>query len=168
MRYAARRALRVLVLPRWPGPEPLNLTQHEARRRFSGAVVARLATVTETVRPHLVPITFAVDGDRIYSVVDAKPKTTVHGLRRLRNIRFQPQVSVLADHYADDWAALWWARADGVARLLDPKDAEAAHARRLLAARYPQYRDAPPPGAVIAVDVTRWSGWAGDAAGPAA
>ena len=36
-------------------------------------------------------------------------------------------------------------------------------AAALLAARYSQYRDAPPPGAVIAVDVARWSG--GPAAG---
>ena len=164
MRYAARRALRVLVLPRRPGPEPLNLTQQEARRRFTGAVVARLATASETGRPHVVPITFAVDGDRIYSVVDAKPKTTVHGLRRLRNIRGQPQVSVLADHYADDWSALWWARADGVAAIwADPGQTAAPVA--LLAARYPQYRDRPPAGPVIAIRVTPWSGWAASAPG---
>ena len=54
--------------------------------------------------------------------------------------------------------------ADGVARLLDPADPEAAHARRLLAARYPQYRAAPPAGDRDAIDVTRWSGWAARAA----
>ena len=70
---------------------------------------------------------------------------------------------VLADHSVDEWTAVWWAWGVGVARLLHPGDPEAAHARRLLAARYPQYRDAPPPGMVIAVDVTRWSGWAGAA-----
>ena len=122
-------------------------------------MVARLATVTETGRPHLVPITFAVHGNRIYSVVDAKPKTTVHGLRRLRNIRAQPQVSVLADHYADEWAALWWARADGIAAIWEDPGQTAAPLA-LLAARYPQYRDRPPGGPVIAIRVTRWTGWA--------
>ena len=120
--------------------------------------------MTETGRPHLVPITFAVDGDRIYSAVDAKPKTTVHGLRRLRNIRAQPHVSVLADDYADDWTALWWARADGIAAIwTDPGLIAAPIA--LLAARYPQYADRPPGGPVIAIRVTRWTGWAASAAG---
>ena len=135
----------------------------EARTRFAAARVARLATTGADGRPHLVPVVFAVDGARIYSAVDdVKPKSTTR-LKRLRNIAGNPAVALLADHYEDDWTALWWARADGVARLLDPGEPEAAHARRLLAARYPQYRDAPPPGTVIAVDVTRWSGWAGAA-----
>jgi PPOX class probable F420-dependent enzyme len=141
-----------------------SLTAQEARRRFSDAVVARLATVTETGRPHLVPITFAVDGDHIYSAVDAKPKTTVHGLRRLRNIRAEPHVSVLADEYADDWTALWWARADGAAAIwTDPGQMAAPIA--LLTARYPQYLDRPPGGPVIAIRVTRWTGWAASASG---
>jgi PPOX class probable F420-dependent enzyme len=155
MRYAAARALRVLAM---------NLTAQEARRRFTGAVVVRLATVTEAGRPHLVPVTFAVDGDRIYSVVDAKPKTTVHGLRRLRNIRAQPQVSVLADHYDSDWSTLWWARADGMAAILT-EPGQIAAPIALLAARYPQYRDRPPGGPVIAIRVTRWTGWAASASG---
>jgi PPOX class probable F420-dependent enzyme len=144
------------------------MTPTEARTRFAAARVARLATAGADGRPHLVPVVFAVDGGRIYTAVDdVKPKATMR-LRRLRNVAENPSVTLLADHYDDDWTALWWARADGVARLLEPRDPEAARARRLLAARYPQYRDAPPPGAVIAVDVARWSGWAGTTApGPA-
>jgi len=136
----------------------------EARTRFAAARVARLATVGRDGRPHLVPVVFAVDGARVYSAVDdVKPKATLR-LRRLRNIAENPAVALLADHYDDDWTTLWWARADGVARVLEPADPQAARARALLAARYAPYRDAPPPGAVVAVDVTRWSGWA---AGPA-
>ena len=54
---------------------------------------------------------------------------------------------------------LWWARADGDARVLGDDDGRAALGRELLAARYPQYRETPPGGPVIAVDVARWSGW---------
>src|SRR5947207_9112063 len=92
----------------------LHLEPGEARRRFAAAVVARLATVTPDGRPHIVPVTFAVDGDVIYSAVDAKPKTTTR-LARLRNIAAEPRVAVLADHYQADWDRLWWARADGAA-----------------------------------------------------
>jgi PPOX class probable F420-dependent enzyme len=136
----------------------LNLAADEARQRFATAAVARLATVGATGQPHLVPVTFAVDGDRIYTAVDAKPKTTAN-LRRLRNIAGNPQVAVLADHYEADWDRLWWVRADGTAAVLaGPGDM--AGPLRLLAARYPQYRASPPAGPVISVRVARWSGWA--------
>jgi PPOX class probable F420-dependent enzyme len=136
----------------------LDLTEQEARRRFARARVARLATVTEDGRPHIVPVTFAVDGGDIYIAVDAKPKKT-RQLQRLRNIRTHPRVAVLADRYADDWSALWWVRADGDAAILeDPRLTAAPIAR--LAARYRQYRELPPPGPVIAIRVTRWTGWA--------
>ena len=132
----------------------------EARTRFAAARVVRLATAGTDGRPHIVPIVFALEGDTAYTAVDdVKPKATMR-LRRLANIAANPAVALLADHYEDDWTALWWARADGTARLLDPADDDAARARTLLAERYAQYRDAPPPGVVIAVDVERWSGWA--------
>ncbi len=133
------------------------MSPEEARRRFAAARVARLATVDADGRPHLVPIVFAVERETIYSVVDAKPKRTTE-LRRLQNVRSNPWVSVLVDHYDDaDWSALWWARADGSARVLDRDEPEARAAVRLLAGRHPQQRAT---GPVLAVDVQRWSGWA--------
>jgi PPOX class probable F420-dependent enzyme len=131
-----------------------------ARCRFAAERVARLTTVGADGRPHLVPVVFAVDGDTLYTAVDdVKPKATQR-LRRLRNIAENPAVALLADHYDDDWSALWWVRADGTARVLDPGDPEAGRARALLAERYEPYRAAPPPGPVIAVAVERWRGWA--------
>ncbi|MCW3018121.1 MAG: pyridoxamine 5-phosphate oxidase-related,FMN-binding protein [Solirubrobacterales bacterium] len=133
------------------------MTPQEARRRFASATVARLATAGADCRPHLVPIVFAVNGETIYSVVDAKPKRSA-ALRRLRNVASNPLVSVLVDHYDDtDWDALWWVRADGSARVLSLDEPEAARAVESLAQRYPQQR---PRGPVLAVDVQRWSGWA--------
>lgn len=127
-----------------------------ARRLFSAARVARLATVSGGT-PHVVPFTFAVDGDVVYTAVDAKPKSTTN-LRRLRNIRDNPRVAVLVDHYDDDWSALWWVRADGLAAVLS--DAEAmVRPIQLLTARYPQYVASPPAGPVIVIEVDRWTGW---------
>jgi PPOX class probable F420-dependent enzyme len=132
------------------------MSAEEARRRFAAARVARLATADAGGRPHLVPIVFAVEADRVYSAVDAKPKRTV-ALRRLDNVRQNPAVSLLVDHYEEEWDALWWVRADGRARVIaDPDSAEARHALALLAARYPQQRAT---GAVLAVEVDRWTGW---------
>ena len=133
------------------------MTAPEARDRFVAARVARLATADRTGRPHLVPVVFAVQGDRVYSAVDAKPKRTT-ALRRLANVRENPAVALLVDHYDDaDWDALWWVRADGRGRVLEPDSDEAQRALALLAERYPQQRAS---GAVLAVDVERWSGWA--------
>ncbi|HME04556.1 MAG TPA: TIGR03668 family PPOX class F420-dependent oxidoreductase [Solirubrobacteraceae bacterium] len=127
-----------------------------ARRRFAAARVARLATVDTHARPHVVPIVFALAGETLYSVVDAKPKRTSE-LRRLRNAAANPAVSVLVDHYDDsDWEELWWVRADGAARVLERIEPEAVEAVRLLAGRYPQQHAT---GPVLAIDVERWSGW---------
>jgi PPOX class probable F420-dependent enzyme len=131
----------------------------EARRRFAAARVARLATVDAAGRPHLVPIVFALAGDTVYSAVDAKPKRT-RALKRLANVRENPAVALLADHYEEDWRALWWVRADGTARALAPGVDEARAALARLGERYAAYAAAPPAGPVLAVDVARWSGWA--------
>ncbi|MDA8318509.1 MAG: TIGR03668 family PPOX class F420-dependent oxidoreductase [Actinomycetota bacterium] len=135
-----------------------QLTAGEARARFAAAPVARLATMTPDGGPHIVPVTFAIEDDRVYVAVDAKPKST-RDLARLRNIRANPRVALLADHYEADWAALWWARADGEARVVTGQT-EMAGPVTLLARRYSQYRADPPAGPVIAVTVLRWSGWA--------
>jgi PPOX class probable F420-dependent enzyme len=135
------------------------VSPEEARGRFAAARVARLATADAGGRPHLVPIAFAVAGDTIYSAVDGKRKRS-RALRRLANVRENPAVSLLVDHWdEEDWERLWWVRADGAGRVLDPADPEAARAVELLRERYPRQRDA---GEVLAVDVARWSGWAAD------
>jgi PPOX class probable F420-dependent enzyme len=131
------------------------VTPQQARERFAAARVARLATVDPSDRPHLVPIVFALDGNTVYSAVDEKPKRTTE-LRRLSNVRTNPSVSLLVDHYDEDWSKLWWVRADGTGRVLEAGTDEAEHAIKLLAERYPQQRAV---GVVLAIDVARWSGW---------
>ena len=127
------------------------------RSRLTAARVGRLATITTDGRPHLVPCCFALSGDTIYSAIDHKPKST-RRLRRLENLRSNPNASLLVDHYADDWSTLWWIRADGTGRILDDAR-EIAAATALLVAKYRQYRADPPAGPVIAIDVTTWRGW---------
>jgi PPOX class probable F420-dependent enzyme len=117
------------------------------------APVARLATVDANGRPHVVPICFVLEGDILYTAVDEKPKRS-RRLKRLANIEADPHVEVVIDHYEDDWSRLWWVRLRGVARIV-----EDAHAVELLAAKYPQYREQPPAGPVIAVSVEERSEW---------
>lgn len=134
------------------------MTGEEARRRFAEAHVARLATADREGCPHLVPFVFALAGDTLVSAVDHKPKRTT-ALRRLTNIADNPRVAALVDEYSYDWERLWWARADGLARVVDPRSAEGELAMDRLVARYEQYRHRRPAGPVVVIDVERWSGW---------
>jgi PPOX class probable F420-dependent enzyme len=138
-----------------------------AHRRLAAARVGRLGTITGDDRPHLVPCCFALLGAEdaeavapgtVVTAVDAKPKSTL-ALRRLANVRAHPHATLLVDHYDDgDWSALWWVRVDGVARVIDDgPDRDRGVAA--LVAKYEQYRRTPPPGAVIAVDITAWRTW---------
>jgi PPOX class probable F420-dependent enzyme len=136
----------------------VRLPEGEARARFATVHVARLGTADAAGRPHVVVVTFAVQGDAIYTAVDQKPKSGSN-LKRLRNVDENPQVTMLADEYSDDWNRLWWVRADGRAVVLTDQR-QMAEPLRLLANRYWQYREAPPTGPVLAVTVERWSGWA--------
>jgi PPOX class probable F420-dependent enzyme len=131
-----------------------GMTPEEARAAFLRQPHAILATADASGVPHLVPVVFAAVGDQLALVVDHKPKRSTN-LRRLRNIAANPHVSLLTERYADDWSALWWARADGTAHVnpLTPPVLAAFQAR------YPQYREDPPDGPAVLVTVAKWSGW---------
>ncbi len=141
----------------WQAATVPTLSPEDARRLLEAVPVARLATVGASARPHLVPVTFAVHRGSVYTAVDHKPKSS-RDLRRLANIRANPRVALLADHYEDDWERLWWVRVDGHARVVEDP-ALMAEPVRLLAARYAQYRDRPPEGPVIAVTIDALTGW---------
>jgi PPOX class probable F420-dependent enzyme len=127
------------------------------RQRVLAATVARLATIDPDGRPHLVPIVFVLDGETLYSAVDAKPKRS-RALRRIENARERPDVTVLIDHYEDDWERLWWVRLRGRARVLDGGE-EAQRALGLLANKYEQYQRERPDSPVLAIDIAEWRGW---------
>jgi PPOX class probable F420-dependent enzyme len=104
-----------------------------------------------------VPIVFALDGDTLYTAVDSKPKRA-RTLRRIENARARPDVTILVDCYAENWNSLWWIRLRGRARVLDGGE-EYRRALALLREKYAQYRDDPPGGPVLAVDVTETREW---------
>ena len=124
--------------------------------------VARLATVDESGCPHVVPVCYATDGRTYYSPLDAKPKKkALTALKRVRNIRSNPRVALLIDHYEEDWARLRFLMVQGRAELLDG-GVEWRAARNLLEAKYPQYRTLPlPPEApvikIVPEHVVGWS-----------
>ncbi len=136
-----------------------------AQQRFQAANVARLATVTADGAAHVVPCCFAFVGDVIVTAIDGKPKST-QVLQRLKNIHANPQVSIVVDHYADDWTQLWWVRVDGVAETTPSGSDSAIDGRPTyndaidaLVAKYDQYKTMRPTGAVITIRSTTWRSW---------
>ncbi|HEY3558533.1 MAG TPA: TIGR03668 family PPOX class F420-dependent oxidoreductase [Kribbella sp.] len=132
----------------------MRLDEAVCRARVAAGRVGRLATVGTDLRPHLVPVTYAVHGDELFIAVDHKPKSTT-ALKRLRNIAAHPEVALLVDEYDEDWTHLWWVRVDGVARVVQTQGA----AVDLLMAKYPQYETNPPQGPVITIHADTWTGW---------
>ena len=132
----------------------MKLNPEESRRRFAAAQVARLATITPEGRPHIIPVTFAIQHDSLYIAIDHKPKTT-ENLQRIKNIKTNPTVSILADHYTNDWTTLWWTRADGTATITEDEVGI-----DLLVAKYQQYQETRPHPPAIKIETTNWTGWA--------
>ena|SRR5437660_1608943 len=128
-----------------------------AFRLASTERVASLATVGADGASHLVPCVFALDGETVYTPVDAKPKRS-RELQRLRNLERDPRAVLLIQHWDEDWDALWWVRLRGRGRVVAAPD-ELGVARRLLLDKYPQYRDPAELEPVIAVDVESWQAW---------
>lgn len=123
--------------PAVAGRSPDSVTQLKAVNRYR---VAHLATADARNRPLVVPLCFVCGKGRIYSVVDEKPKRVSAGrLRRIRNIQANPRVSLLVDHYEEDWSRLTYILVEGTAELLDAGE-EHRNAIRQLRRKYPQYR----------------------------
>ncbi len=124
-----------------------NRAMNKRSGRSEGAIatrlretrVARLATRDEQGRPHVVPVCYAYDGKAFYTPLDRKPKKKAGGeLARARNIRANPQVALLFDHYDEDWTKLWYILVRGQGELLSVGE-ERKRAIELLRAKYPQY-----------------------------
>jgi len=133
------------------------MAEMDAAALFAESPVAMLATAGPDSVPHVVPVVFAAHDDVIYTAVDAKRKSTQR-LRRLANIEANPQVSVLVDHYDEDWTQLWWVRADGLAEIHYSGE-EMANGYALLRRKYVQYQRIALDGPVVTVNVQRWSSW---------
>lgn len=130
-------------LPRW------------AQKLIEAAPVGRLGMVDDAGRPRVLPVTFAVAGDSVWSAVDEKPKRAAGGeLARVRWLRARPEATLLVDRYSDDWSELAWVQLIGRVTVLE--DAEPPPE---LIGRYEPYRRRPPPGPVLRLDIERAVHW---------
>jgi PPOX class probable F420-dependent enzyme len=131
-----------------------------ALRLIRSARVAHLATADARGQPHVIPICFVFDGNYFYSPIDEKPKRTApQKLKRIRNILENPQVSLVIDHYDEDWRKLAYLLLFGKARVL-LSGVKHRNAVRLLRRKYRQYRSmAIERRPVICISPTRLRAW---------
>jgi PPOX class probable F420-dependent enzyme len=129
----------------------------QERARVAAARVGRLATVRADGTPHIVAVTFALDGGIVVSAVDHKPKRTQH-LQRLRNLDERPTASLLVDHYEDDWSKLWWVRLDLDVEVVrdEPRRTDLLEP---LIGKYADYRVTPPQGPVLRMAIRSTTSW---------
>jgi PPOX class probable F420-dependent enzyme len=126
----------------------------EERRGHLGLVDAEGA-------PRVLPVTFAVAGGDLVTVVDDKPKRAPGAaLARVRWLRREPRAALTVDRYDDDWSRLAWVQVLGRVAV---EDAVAADALAALQARYAPYRERAPRGPLLRLRPERVLVWRADA-----
>jgi len=115
-----------------------QLLADEVRALLDRSRIGHLATADRQLRPHVVPLCYAREDDRLYFIVDEKPKQLGKRLKRLRNIAENPAVALVVDVYDEDWRRLEYALVRGTAEIVTRSE-EFRRALALLRARYPQY-----------------------------
>ena len=127
-----------------------------ARELLERERVARLAYLDREGRPRVLPVTFAVAGDSVWSAIDEKPKRAAEPAR-VGALRQRPEAALVVDVYDDDWSRLAWVQLLGrveVVPIAEDPDAVAA-----LGAKYPQYAERTPPGPLLRLRVDRALEW---------
>jgi PPOX class probable F420-dependent enzyme len=123
------------------------------------ARVGHLGLLDDDGRPRVLPVTFALAGERLYSIVDEKPKR-VSGKRlaRVRYLRRRPFVALTVDRYDEDWSKLAWVQVLGTVAVIDRPETQ-PEAIAALSAKYEAYRHRVPGGPLLELTPERVLQW---------
>ena len=137
----------------------MRLDAAAAWERLGSADHGVLGTVHTDRGVDLVPVVYAIDGDRIFVPIDrVKAKSTTR-LQRLENLWRDARCTLLVEHYDQtDWTQLWWVRVNGVGHEASLEDVE--EFRPQLSVRYPQYKDPLSVVGGLVIDDIEITGWA--------
>lgn len=119
--------------------------------------VGHLGIIDGTGHPRVLPVTYTICDEAVWTAVDNKPKRRDQVLARVRWLRERPHAALTVDHYSDEWSELRWVQLIGEMAVLDgPPIGRVLEA---LIRRYPQYRSDPPPGPLLRLAVARAVCW---------
>jgi PPOX class probable F420-dependent enzyme len=93
--------------------------------------VARVATVSASGTPHVVPVCHVLTGGKLYFGSGRRGA-------KVRNLRANPRVTVTVDLYSDAWDALKGVMVQGTATIVE-KGPRFRRLRARLYRKYPQY-----------------------------
>jgi PPOX class probable F420-dependent enzyme len=127
-----------------------------ARELLAAERVGRLAFIDDHDRPRVLPVTYEVLGDSVWSAIDDKPKRAAEPAR-LRYLRRRPEAALCVDRYSDDWSRLAWVQLLGRVDILPAGESTAA--LEALSAKYEAYRERTPPGPLLRLSVERALSW---------
>ena len=108
----------------------------------------------------MIPICFVAVGNTVYFTVDEKPKRKSQvPLKRIANMRENPSVALVFDHYDEDWRQLGWVMVQGRAEELGSGD-EHDRAQTSLRGRYRQLAGMQIEGLpVVAIRIEHATSW---------
>jgi PPOX class probable F420-dependent enzyme len=137
--------------------QPLKALDGWALGLLTEARVARLGLLDSDDRPRVLPVTYALSGERIWSAIDSKPKRRGREPARLGFLRLRPDVALTVDRYDENWSRLAWVQVLGVASIHDTQ--EEPDALAALIEKYEPYRAEAPAGPLIAIRPSRALAW---------
>jgi PPOX class probable F420-dependent enzyme len=137
--------------------QPLKALDGWALGLLTEARVARLGLLDSDDRPRVLPVTYALSGERIWSAIDSKPKRRGREPARLGFLRRRPDVALTVDRYDENWSRLAWVQILGVASIHDTQ--EEPDALAALIEKYEPYRAEAPAGPLIAIRPSRALAW---------
>lgn len=144
-------------LPRW------------ALGLLESSPLGHLAYLDDRDHPRVLPVTYALSGDALWTAIDRKPKEVPpERIARVRYLRRRPEATLCVDHYEDDWTRLAWVQAIGSVEVVElgagNGNGAVDTALEALTQKYTAYRTEPPDGPLIALRPERVLCWraAGD------
>lgn len=139
----------------------MGMTGERAWQRLRDSDHGVLSTLHAARGVDAVPVVYAVVGEHVGIPVDeVKPKASTR-LQRQRNLEADPRATLLVERWdRDEWANLWWVRAE-LRYVALPPPGIVAQLSDELAARFVQYREKP-FAAVLVLRVEATTGWAAE------
>jgi PPOX class probable F420-dependent enzyme len=122
--------------------------------------LAHLSYLDDGARPRVLPVTFAIVAEDLWTAIDQKPKRNpADEIARVRYLRRRPQAALCADHYEDDWSRLAWVQVMASVKVLGAGDGAVQGALASLRAKYDHYVNDPPDGPFLRLRPERVLCW---------
>ncbi len=121
------------------------------------ARVGHLGLLDSDRRPRVLPVTYAIHEQAVWTAIDNKPKLPGREPARVRWLRERPHAALTVDHYDDDWSLLRWVQLVGTVTVIEGPPV--GPVLNSLTRRYRQYREDPPPGPLLRLVAERTLWW---------